>query len=258
MRTKVVTSISANLWHSYAKDCIATWVKNFDLGKESQIEIWISGPFPTGLVLETEHGTPIHYKSLDVQSEAWKAFNETFRNQPIPDVPDNEKYKFRFLPFSAKVFALAEGAYLAREDKFKIDAVCWLDADVKLRKTVTSGDLSRILGNHSLAWLARGANWNYCGETGFILAKNDSTTDIFLTQANIWGSGQLFFFKEWHDAFTFSSLCNYFEYSDPDVFKIVNLNGDMRATHKNGLYPFETSPLHEFFEHLKGPLKENA
>ena len=134
----------------------------------------------------------------------------------------------------------------------------WLDADVKLIQDVNSSYLNQVLGNADFAWLNRGKPWGH-GETGFMLMKiSDLALDLFLHQANIYGSGQLFYFAEWHDAFILSSCVRYKQFTDNDQFIVKNLNTDMNSEHKNGLYPFETSILNSHMEHYKGNLKNDV
>jgi hypothetical protein len=70
----------------------------------------------------------------------------------------------------------------------------------------------------------------------------------------VYGSGQLFYFAEWHDAFIFSTLMRMKEFTS-EAFKIKNLNEDMQSQKDNGLYPFVTSVLGTHMKHLKGNLK---
>lgn len=268
MKVKVVTSFNAPLWQKYTSKCVGSWVEHLNLTEGSQIEIWINGAFPGGLPMKTKSGTEIVYKSLDAQSDGWKHFFDTFRNHPVPEVPSNQQFRFNFIPFSCKVYALAEATslvYDAREAKEMgapkgptFDTLLWLDADVLLKKSLTSADLSDIIGNNHFAWLDRGDAWSDVGETGFMLAKTSGQVlDIFLHQANIYGSGQLFYMREWHDAFVLSSCIRYKEFTDTQDFQVKNLNEDMEAKHKQGLYPFETSVLNQWMDHYKGHLKDN-
>lgn len=255
MKTKVVTSFSASLWNRYAKTCISTWVEHLKLDEGSVVEVWINGPFPEGLPKQTKSGTPFKYKLLDTQSEGWQYFYSTWSQHPRPETNQGQEFKFNFIPFSCKVFALAEAAWDAKQSG-AFDTFLWLDSDIKLTQAVTSSYLASTLGNAHLAWLDRGEPWRH-GETGFILSRTEGNTlDIFLNQANMWGSGQLFFMAEWHDAFTFSSLVASKTFTDQEQFVVNNLNIDMDSQSEQGLYPFKTSVLNTHFQHFKGGLKE--
>lgn len=255
MRVKVVTSLNKELWERYASKCIASW-ESISLPEGSTYEIWILGEFPKGLPT-TINGTPVTYKMIATQSDAWKHFFYQFSQHPRPQVPSGQEYKFNFMPFSIKAYALAEASWDIRQNN-RFDYIMWLDADVMTKEKVTFEDLRSLLGNKHLAWLDRGVPWNH-GETGFILASTQGDTlDIFLQQANIYSSGQLFYFAEWHDAFIFTSLVRIETFMKGEEFQVENLNKDMQSSHKNGLYPFETSPLGKWFLHYKGNLKDNV
>jgi hypothetical protein len=261
MRVKLISSLSKQLWDAYAKFSIPTWVEHLKLDEGSEIELWILGEFPKGLPTKTASGTPIKYKMIDTQSEGWQHFYATYNKHPKPqNIPQGQEYKFNFLPFSIKVFAQAEVAWELKtqtsNDVYtpKWDYVIWLDVDVHLEKTVDTTYLQQVIGNNDLAWLDRGAPWGH-GETGFIMYKTtEESLDIFFNQANVYGSGQLFYFAEWHDAFIFSTLMRMKEFTS-EAFKIKNLNEDMQSQKDNGLYPFVTSVLGTHMKHLKGNLK---
>lgn len=255
MKVKVVTSLNKDLWKKYAEKCIATW-NNLTLPEGSSFEIWILGEFPAGLPASI-NGAPVSYKMTGTQSDSWKHFYYNFSQHPKPDTQPGNEYKFNFMPFSVKVYALAEASWDIRE-KGGYDYIMWLDADVMITKPVKFEELRALMGNRHLAWLDRGAPWNH-GETGFILCSTQGDSlDIFLQQANIYSAGQLFYFAEWHDAFIFTSLVRLETFMKGEEFLVQNLNKDMQSEHRNGLYPFETSPLGQWFVHYKGNLKENV
>ena len=106
MRVKVVTSLSKPLWNKYARECISTWLSNFDLPEGSEFEFWVQGVFPSNLPLSSFQGRPIRWKSLDTQSEGWKDFHQNWSGHPVPQVEPGSSYRFNFMPFSCKVFAL--------------------------------------------------------------------------------------------------------------------------------------------------------
>jgi hypothetical protein len=195
---------------------------------------------------------------VETQSPAWAAFYQNHANHPKPKTDPGQEYRFNFIPFSVKVFALAEGVFPLAENLEHFDYVVWLDADVMLTEKVNEDFLREVVGNSDLAWLNRGAPWGH-GETGFMMlnSRRRENLDIYLQQANLYGSGQLFYFAEWHDAFVFTSLVYLKEYMEPE-FNVRNLNLDMESTHKNGLYPFETSILSTKMVHYKGNTKQNV
>jgi hypothetical protein len=259
MATKIVTSLNKDLWDRYAKETFATWADNLRLGAGSEIEVWIWGPFPKGLPTKTANGTPFKYKLLDTQSEGWTYFIKTFGNHSRPESEDGQAYKHNFVPFSCKVYATAEAAWALRQQEGpkSFQQLVWLDADVLAKATVGEEDIKGWLGNANLAWLDRAAPWGH-GETGFIVSDTtDNSLDLFLNQANMYGSGQLFYFNEWHDAFVLTSLIRLKTFTDAADFVVRNLNTDLTNSHKDGLQPFETSPLSTKFVHFKGMQKDN-
>jgi hypothetical protein len=262
MRYKIVTSFSKPLWEKYAEECIKSLLLSSELPEGSSFEFWVQGIFPIGLPMKSAQGLPVKYKSLDAQSPEWLQFANTFGNVPRPEVPPGQEFRFNFMPFSCKVFALAEAAW----DMKDYDALVWFDADTFVKEKFDGAWLERNLfpGPSNLAYLDRGPRWGY-GETGCIGAKKadvlqpgevDQVLDVFIEQAKVFGSGQLFFFREWHDAFTFTSIARRASFQDPERVRVNNLNKDMNSEVNGGLEPFETSCLAEKFVHLKGNRKE--
>jgi len=258
MRVKFVTSLNEELWNKYAKTTVDSWVDFIKADEGSIIECWILGAFPRNLPTHTKSGIPFVYKMIETQSSAWANFFMQYKEHPKPRTEPHNAYKFNFVPFSIKVFALAEASFSIKEGGEKFDYVCWLDADVKLTNYVNTSFLKELIGNKSLAWLDRGPPWGH-GETGFILCTTSGDAlDIFLQQANLYGAGQLFYFAEWHDAFIFTSLIRLKTFMEFPDFQVQNLNLDMGSKHKDGLYPFETSPLNSHMIHYKGNTKEKV
>lgn len=258
MQIKIVTSFNKRIFDEYASKSLQTWVDNIGLPEGSEIEVWINGAFPSGLPKKTFNGTPFKYKMLDTQSSGWTYFYETFINMPKPNAPKGQEYRFNFLPFSCKVYALAEAAQALRiseETNPKFELLVWIDADVTFKKPMGDMDFIKILGDKEFAWLDRGRPWAH-GETGFMICRTThDNLDLFLTTANFYGSGALFYMAEWHDAFVFTSQIRLKEFTDPN-FKVMNLNTDMKSEVEQGLFPFKTSVLNEYMDHYKGPRKE--
>lgn len=257
MKVKLVTSFNKRIYDEYAQNSLKTWVDHLCLSPGSEIEVWINGPFPQGLPKITSNATPFKYKLLDTQSEGWAHFFDTFNNFPKPNVPQGQEYRFNFIPFSCKVYALAEAAFSCTKEGADFDLLCWIDADVVFKKDFKSEDIAGILGNHSLAWLDRGRPWAH-GETGFIVcnARVPTNLELFFDTANVYGSGALFYHAEWHDAFIYTAQIRLKEFIDSN-FKVLNLNKDLRNEQEQGLFPFKTSVLNEWMDHWKGPRKDN-
>lgn len=256
MKVKLVTSFNKRIFDDYAHKSLPTWIEHLDLPEGSQIEVWINGPFPKGLPKVTKNGIEFKYKMLDTQSLGWQTFYETHGNHPRPQMPQGQEYRFNFLPFSCKVFALAEAAYAIKTDETNsFDVLMWIDADVTFKKAFGATEIAQMLFENSFAWLDRGRPWGH-GETGFMAMRTqDENLDLFLQTADLYGSGALFYFAEWHDAFVYTSQVRLKVYSDPN-FKVLNLNTDMDSEVEQGLFPFKTSPLNEYMDHFKGPRKE--
>lgn len=276
MSIKLVTSLNKPIYDSYAKNTLASWVEFLQLPEGSEIELWFWGEIPQGLPMKTKSGTPFVYKMFDVNCQGWQHFIDTYRNHPKPKTPPGQEYVYNFVPFSCKVYALAETAWELKQAleyrkehpgtadsnvnvfKFpRFDHLVWLDVDVELVKPVTGEFLREVLGNHKFAWLDRNPPWGH-GETGFMMAYADQDTlDLFLQVANTYGSGQLFYFAQWHDAFVYSAYIKLKEFTEPE-FKVKNLNLDVKNAVEQGLHPFKTSVLNDYMKHYKGQLKNKV
>lgn len=263
MRVKLVTSLNKILYEQYARNNFKSWVEYLVLPEGSEIEVWFWGEIPQGLPQCTKNGTPFKYKIFDVQSEGWKYFINTYKNHPRPKSQPGQEYMFNFIPFSCKVYALAEASWEIKSEYTEhtgpanpFTHLVWLDADVELTKTVDESFLQNVISNSHFAWLDRSAPWSH-GETGFIMASADpDTLDLFLQVANCYGSGQLFYFAQWHDAFIFTAYLRLKAFTEPN-FIIKNLNNDIKNEIEQGLHPFKTSVLSSYMQHYKGQLKFN-
>lgn len=263
MRVKLVTSLNKQLYEKYAKDNFKSWVNYLYLPEGSEIEVWFNGEMPQGLPQRTNNGTPFKYKILDVQSEGWKYFISSYKNHPRPKAQPGQEYMFNFVPFSCKVYALAEASWDIKSQYTEntgpanpFTHVIWVDADIELLQTVDETFLQKVAENSNYAWLDRSAPWTH-GETGFMMATADpDTLDLFLQVANCYGSGQLFHFAQWHDAFIYTAYLKLKAFTEPN-FIVKNLNGDVNNESEQGLHPFKTSILSKVMRHDKGQLKFN-
>ena len=192
-------------------------------------------------------------------SDAQKEF--LARNKNNPKVPESSNYRFQYVKFSYKVFALksALGYALANEYTHLI----WVDADVITKKKIKMEDIEKLLPTKEdgVSYLGR-KDWNHseCGFMAFDLTKeevslcsgtinidhvlgasiinnlyNDYTTDNVLSR------------QEWHDSYVFD-----------EIRKELKIDGKNLSEGVEGRDVFDRCVLSEWMEHLKGNRKNKG
>lgn len=146
--------------------------------------------------------------------------------------------------FAHKVFALTN------ERNFEdCDWLIWLDADTETVSSVTHDWLQTILPDDtSVVYLGRkDMPHSECGFMAFNMGAGGK--DFCRAQREIYQSGKLWGFEEWHDSWVFDRLREWFGQSI--IFH--NLSEGIP-----GMHVWDDCPLGEKLKHHKGPLRQKG
>ena len=196
----------------------------------------------------------IEYRNLNLITEMI-AFRETFAEHDGTE-KGQIAYNFRLdaIKFCHKVFALTELAFELADESRDPGWCIWLDADTFTKKEFTSKDLDNFLNPKSeLSFLGR-KHFDY-SETSFLAfnLKYRSPLDLLGDLRGAYNSGEVLNYREWHDGFIFERLLTIYR---AHGMRVQDFTGhlDIKDMVK-GKQAFESFPLSEFMEHLKGTRK---
>lgn len=172
-------------------------------------------------------------------TEDHKEFLE--RNKNHSASLDSKDYRFQYVKFSHKVFAIKKAYDYVMKNGYT--HLIWLDADVITHKRIMHDDIAKLLptAEEGVSYLGR-KDWDHseCGFMAFNLSDNkvidalytDYVTDNVLTR------------QQWHDSYVFDQ-----------VRKELGVSGKDLTEDVGGRDVFDRSCLAEWMEHLKGPRK---
>ena len=201
--------------------------------------------------------THIEYRNLNLLTEM-TAFRETFKKHNGTE-GGQLQYNFRLdaIKFCHKVFALTEFAFELADDSRDPGWCIWLDADTFTKKDFTSKDLDKFLNPKAeLAFLGR-KHFDY-SETSFMAfnLKYRGALDLLGDLRGAYNSGEVVNYREWHDGFVFERLLTIYR---AHGMRVQDFTGHLDITDLvKGKQAFESFPLSEFMEHLKGDRKEKV
>ena len=206
---------------------------------------------------DVPHPPHIEYRNLNLLTEM-TAFRETFKEH---DGTEDGKidYNFRLdaIKFCHKVFALTEFAFELAEDSRDPGWCIWLDADTFTKKEFNATDLDKFLNPKAeLAFLGR-KHFDY-SETSFMgfNLKYRGALDLLGDLRGAYNSGEVLNYREWHDGFIFERLLTIYR---AHGMRVQDFTGhlDIKDLVK-GKQAFESFPLSDFMEHLKGDRKSKV
>ncbi len=129
----------------------------------------------------------------------------------------------------------------------KCDVGIWIDADTVTYNDIPKAKLEEWLPkDKDIAVLGREAV-NYI-EAGFVMMRmTDLNKALFADLFGVWNSGEIYNYREWHDAFVFTRIMN--------LHQAHGLQVENLSPHCADLNAFEASPLVRYMYHNKGMLK---
>lgn len=182
------------------------------------------------------------YRKFSNLNEAWGFRVRLTADKKLKIKPD---YRFNAIRFSFKPFAIHQCLdYLPNT----ITHLIWTDADLRCKRKFSIDDLMEFLpeDNQLMSYLGRDNFYSECGFLGFNLQRTE-TIDYINRVVDIYESGSLFAYNEWHDSYIWDQVRKDFEKDHNCLFK--NLSG--KASNQKHVYMHTN--LSKIFDHLKGP-----
>lgn len=152
---------------------------------------------------------------------------------------DGKGYRFQASKFSRKVFVISSERFPKSEWRI------WLDADTVVTGDVTLDWLRSICSDDAdLVFLGR-TDWHH-SECGFVAYRtgNPKVLEFLKTFRDIYASGEVFDYQEWHDSYIFDRV------RELHPLREKNLSEGL-----SGLHVWPKTVLGEKMTHLKGSIK---
>jgi hypothetical protein len=160
----------------------------------------------------------------------------------------------KWAPQAFAPFAVSDQRYqyeFAKNTKVEDDDIfIWIDADVIFTGMITKQWLNYVIGAADVSYIGRP---NQHSEIGWYSFKVDKHfRDIMDLWSNLYSSGGVFQFKEWHSAYTWDVMLDRYKIKKENSI-IRNLNTSLARGH---VWP--ATILAEKTAHLKGKRKDNV
>ena len=163
-------------------------------------------------------------------------------------------FRYNAIKFSYKVFSIKYSLDFLKDEDYLI----WTDADLRCRKSFSSSNLIEFLPakDQLMSYLGRtkfppGRPYSECGFLGFNL-KHPKFINFINRMVEIYITGEIFSFDEWHDSWIWDQVRK--EFQENDV-KFKNISGSL---YEELEHPFVNCNLGKFFDHLKGNRKKTG
>ena len=231
----VVTSFRGDHWNIYAKECIDSFVKNWpeDVKLYAYYNDWPE------VGLQNYDKKRVKFIDLTDNDNGLCKFLETHK-----DNPNKSNWRTDASRWAYKVYT--EYDFFVKNPP-KGDIGIWLDADTVTYNKITHKELSEWLPEgQDICILDRTAT-NYA-EAGFFMLKMSNLNQAVIADLyGTWATGEVFNYKEWHDAFVLTRLLKLHQAHGMKIYNLSPYCADLNA--------FECSPLVRYLYHNKGMLK---
>lgn len=229
-----VTTFSKRILEDYARQTVATWAAH-----SAQRIVVVANPED---VDDFSSALGARYEIIEFSDASLSAI-AAIRQREAELNRRRDDYRFQAARFSWKVFAMAD-AFAAASDEADIT---WLDADSVLRPGVDPWLQGLFSRDHAVSFLGR-AHKQLHVESGLVNLRGATGREIYGQVIEVYRSGRLFDFNEWHDGYV---VTPFFQYSR-HAFDISRRHG-VRSS--NPLYEIDRG---RHVLHLKGQRKGSS
>ena len=253
----LVTSMNYKLFLQYGKDNLKTF--NDNLSKDLRLNIFFEGKIPENLEYDKNK-----IRFFEFKSKEWNIFYNKFGFlQEANGLKFTRKYKddktftltmrgpdyrWEAVKFSFKIFSVR----LASQLNDISDNFCWIDADTICLKKINEKELTKFFPSDDelMSYIDRDKypeDFPHM-EAGFLgFNRSHKYFDKFMTTiVNLYMTGEIFAFEQWHDSFIWDRAVDMFTVID---VKFKKLSGKFKSYE----HPFVYTDLGKLFDHLKGP-----
>ena len=231
----LVTSFRGDHWNIYAKDCIESFIKHWP--KDTKLYAYYNDWPERGL--QSYDSDRVEFIDLmSVSTELCEFFKKFKSPEGTPNWRTDVKR------WAYKVYT--EYEFFVKNPP-KCDVGIWIDADTVTYNDIPKAKLEEWMPtDKDISVLGREAV-NYI-EAGFVAMRmTDLNKALFSDLFGVWNSGEIYNYKEWHDAFVFTRIMNLHQAHGLQVHNLSPHCADLNA--------FEASPLVRYMYHNKGLLK---
>lgn len=234
MKYAVCTSFNDEGYELYGKEFLRSYLENWTI----PLFVYYEGrkptePGPTYIDLTQDRDLQFFLERYGRVREANGIVGESGGKLHID-------YRYQGIKFSKKVFAFTG-------PRPECDWWIWTDADTVSTRPVLESFLDGICpSGYAASYLGR-TEWHH-SECGFVAYSMRYGTEFLKRFRQVYTSGQLFYFKEWHDSFIFDALRA--EFTDRWFYNL--------SPNAKGLDAWGASPLKDYMIHNKGPKAKEA
>ena len=231
MSLTVVTSFGPGGWELYGERFYESFIKYWP--KDVQLQMWYHDcPLPT---VQPPANITFHFLNEDKDLIEFKKAHGNMTGHT------QQGYDFRIdaVKFSHKVFAICNAA-----ERTKEGYLLWLDCDTF---TTAPIDLTELLKDDpQLDYLGREGIY---AETSYLLfnLSNSAVATLIKDLVNLYTTGELFAYREWHDGFAFERLVRLHKEHGLPARSLTSGVTDLDAFHK--------APIGKYMTHMKGNKK---
>jgi hypothetical protein len=231
----LVTSFRGDHWNIYAKDCIESFIKHWP--KDTKLYAYYNDWPERGL--QSYDSDRVEFIDLMSVSTELCEFFKKFKSPK-----DTPNWRTDVKRWAYKVYT--EYEFFVKNPP-KCDVGIWIDADTVTYNDIPKAKLEEWMPtDKDISVLGREAV-NYI-EAGFVAMRmTDLNKALFSDLFGVWNSGEIYNYKEWHDAFVFTRIMNLHQAHGLQVHNLSPHCADLNA--------FEASPLVRYMYHNKGLLK---
>lgn len=256
MEVSFVSTINLKLYQDYGKKFLEEFANFAD--KDIKLFLVFEGDYPEEIlnignnIIILPFLSPRHqnfYRKFSKLKEARGIRIKLIKDNGLK-IKAGLDYRYDAIKFSYKPFAIHQCLeYLPSTTTHLV----WTDADLRCKQSFSAVDLKEFLPSDDeiMSYLGRIDSYSECGFLGFNMQKHQ-TTDYINKMIDIYETGEIFSYDQWHDSYIWDQVRMDFEKNHQCTFK--NISGD--AAEKAHVY--KNTNLDKFFDHLKGPLRKVA
>lgn len=251
----IVTTFPTRDWDKYAKTMVQGiglyWPEDIDFFvqlDEGEDSIALQEDIKQALI---EVGANRAINLCVGYDDEHRAFLE--RNKNHHESIDSKDYRFQYVKFSYKIFAIKKAMDFAQLSGYT--HLIWMDADVMTHKRINHAEIERLLPSdeEGVSYLGR-KDWDHseCGFMGFSLDPSSYSYKLIGKMHEQYVTDAVLTLDQWHDSYVFDLNRKRIKKEDQKTF------GKNLTRGVAGRDVFDRSILSEWMDHYKGNRKDKG
>lgn len=255
MSTIFLTSLNTEGYNVYGRRFLQEFARMSS--NDTMLYVLFEGNIPSDIssIAKNIITLPFLNKDLHLFINKYKYFVEAnglkvdiFKKDKKKHIKIFKNQKFNAFKYARRPFAvLTILEHISKNTEFLI----WTDSDLRCKKKFSINDLNKFMPNTDqlLSYLAIE---NSSFDSGFIAfnLRHYLFKDFLYRMIDVYKSGEIFSFPEWHDNYIWAQIRNEFY----KKFSVKYKNLAQNITDIEHIY--ENTDLGEYFDHLKGKSKK--